>query len=250
MFFIACIAKINSQCQGPPPPAGYINCYALDTDNDGFALFDMDYFITYVERPRLENIYGVSSSGYNVTFQTGFFGAVLPLQYTNVVANYEIKAIVFTYTGSGPTFDPQPPCYWPTLISTEIQLFVMPYNGDYDQDGILNVDEDTNNNLNLMDDDNDNDGIINLIDTVNNLSVNEIEHLALKVYPNPVTNGIITFESNVLISTVSVYDLSGKQVAEPKVQSNTINVGLLANGIYFVKFDAENGSLFKKIIIQ
>lgn len=249
-FSLFCIVKSNSQCGGPPPPAGYISCYALDTDNDGFAVFDMDYYITYVERPRQENIYGVSSSGYDVTFRTSFSGTLLPLQYTNSVANYELKAIVFTYTGTGPTFDPQPPCYWPPLISTEIQLFVVPYNADFDGDGILNVDEDTNNNLNLMDDDDDGDGIINLKDAVNNMSLNEIRNVTLTVYPNPVTNGIITFESSVLISALSIYDLSGKQVAEPEIQSNTLDVGTLANGIYFVKFEVENGSVFKKIAIQ
>jgi len=247
---VCCMKKANGQCQGPPPPAGYINTYALDTDNDGFALFDMDYYITYIERPRLENIYGVSSLGYDFTFRTGFLGTILPLQYTNVTANYELRAIVVTYTGSGPTFDPQPPCYWPPLISTELQLIVVPYDGDFDGDGIPNIDEDTNDNLNLMDDDDDSDGIINLKDSINNLSLEETTKVTLTLYPNPVTNGSITFESSVSVSAVSIYDLSGKQVARPTVQSNSLRIDTLANGIYFIQFKTEHGSVFKKISIQ
>ncbi len=248
LFLIVCIAKSNSQCQGPPPPAGIDYVYALDTDNDGYATFDMDYYITYVERPRLENIYGISSSGYNFTFQA-IFGPVLPLQYTNVTAN-ENHYVVANYSGSGPTFQPQPPCYWPLYLAINVFLIPVPSDLDMDQDGITNADEDTNNNLNLMDDDDDNDGEINLKDAVNNLSLTDVRNISLTVYPNPVANGILTFESNVLISAVSIYDLSGKMVAQPEIQSKTVNIDTLANGIYLVKFVSENGLTYSKIAIQ
>lgn len=248
LCLIFVIVESNSQCQGPPPPAGIDYVYALDTDNDGYATFDIEYYILQVEKPKYENIFGVSSSGYNFTFQTTM-GVILPLQYTNITAD-ENHFIVATYSGSGPVFVPQPPCFWPLYLATNIYLIPTPYDQDMDNDGITNTAEDSNNNLNLMDDDDDNDGIINLKDAVNNLSVTEIRNLDLKIYPNPVTDGSFTFASNVLISTVSVYDLSGKEVAKTKIESNTVNTGKLSNGIYFVKFDTEKGSFFRKIIIQ
>ena len=109
-FSICCLVKSNGQCGGTPPPPGADYVYALDTDNDGHATFDMDYYITNVQRPNLESIFGVSSSGYNLTFQD-LFGPVLPLQYTNVTAN-EDHFVVATYSGSGPVFEPQPMVLW------------------------------------------------------------------------------------------------------------------------------------------
>jgi hypothetical protein len=242
--------KANAQCNGPFPPPGINYVYGLDTDNDGFAIFDIQYFIDHTDRPHLESYFGITSSGYNAIYRN-HFGVIQPLLYTNTVQNEEC-GIEYQYSGSGTEFAEQPPCYWPVFIylSSGLILITVPFNGDEDNDGILNKDEDTNNNQNLMDDDDDNDGVINLKDATNNLATVENTSIALSIYPNPVTNGFLTFESNVAITTVIIYDLIGKRIAENKINSNTIHVDALAAGMYFVRFQSDNGSVTKKITIQ
>ena len=248
-FSLCCLAQANAQCTTPPPP-GYNNVYALDTDNDGYATFDIQYYIDYIDRPLQESIYGVSSSGYNFVFRDGNYN-LAPLMYTSATTiDPAYPTITQEYTGSGPTFDPLPPCYWPIPGGSVLDLIVVPFDQDFDNDGILNVDEDTNHNGNLMDDDDDHDGIINFRDAVNNLGIATTTTLSLNTYPNPVTNGVVSFQSNALITDVTIYDVSGKQLSENKIQSNTIHVDTLAAGIYFLKFQSEKGPILKKIIIN
>ncbi|MFT6167842.1 MAG: hypothetical protein ACJASF_002552 [Vicingaceae bacterium] len=77
----------------------------------------------------------------------------------------------------------------------------------------------------------------------------------VKVYPNP-ANGIVTFESEVGIETVEVYDLRGKllQNSFKLLNSRSVTEVDLTNfnsGIYFLKLMMENGEgVTKKIIKQ
>ncbi len=247
-FSLLVVVKSNAQCGGPPPPAGLSYVYALDTDNDGYATFDMDYYITHIERPLQENGHGVSSSGYDFILKN-ISGTLLPLLYTNTVLN-ESVIIEFVYTGSGPTFDPEPPCYWPVLLASTVRLIPVPHDEDMDNDGILNEDEDTNNNLNLMDDDDDQDGIINLKDASNTLTTSDVFDFTLAIYPNPIVNGILVFKSTVPVKMVTVYDVCGKELAQLKPSSDSVNFENFASGIYFVKFQCDATRVFKKVIIR
>jgi len=235
------------QCTVPPPP-GYDIIFSLDPDNDGFASFDIAYYIQNFSTPLMESIYNVSASGYNTVFYNSN-NQVSALQYTNLVVD-EFCDINYEYSGTGPTFDPQPPCYWPVFTNLSVKLVTVPNNLDMDGDGILNVDEDTNHNLNLMDDDDDNDGIINLRDSSNTLSLNNHTNLKISVYPNPAGNGFVTFESNAIVSAVTIFDLSGKQLQEGQINGNVLPVNQLANGIYFFKFQSDQGAVLKKIVIN
>lgn len=250
-LFLFCFSlNVHSQCNGTPPPMGLSLIYGLDTDNDGYAVFDIQYYIDHIDRPLQESIYGVSSSGYHFVFRDGNDN-LAPLMYTSATSyNYPYAAVSQEYTGSGPTFDPLPPCYWPIPGASLLAFIVVPFDQDFDNDGILNSDEDSNNNGNLMDDDDDNDGIINLRDAVNNLSSVQHGTITLNVYPNPVTNGILGFDSNMAIASVAIYDVTGKLVSENKIDGTTLNVATLSPGIYFFKFQSENGSIFKKIAIR
>lgn len=250
LLLLGFLIQANGQCTGPPPPPGLNDVFALDTDNDGFATFDIQYYIDHIDRPNMENSFGVSSSGYNFVFKDRNY-VVSPLLFTNTIQN-ESCYLYHEYTGSGPLFEPLPPCFWPIEIYmvSVLRLVVVAPNLDFDNDGILNVDEDSNHNQNLMDDDEDSDGIINYKDATNNLAVNEHAAVSLAIYPNPVTNGELTFDSNATINGATIYDLSGKQLQQTKISSNTLQLGTFASGIYFVKFDSDQGPIFRKIIIQ
>ena len=71
---------------------------------------------------------------------------------------------------------------------------------------------------------------------------------AMRVYPNP-SNGIIqySYNGNVTINTIEVYNLQGKQILKQKA-TTTIDISTVANGIYFVKFNANEGSLIKRVV--
>ena len=250
LFGLGLFLQANAQCGGPPPPPGLNYLYGLDMDNDGFAIFDLQYYIDSWDRPNMESTFNVSASGYNFIPRNANLEAI-PLLYTNVIQNESVY-MDHQYSGSGPVFEPQPPCYWPIEVyfNYGLRLITVPFDGDFDNDGILNQDEDTNFNRNLMDDDDDHDGIINLKDNVNNLGLQENAGISLTVYPNPVTNGVVTFDSNVSISTVTIYDLSGKQLSETEINTNALRVDTLASGIYFFKFQSGNGSVYKKIAVN
>lgn len=239
-----------AQCGGTPPPPGYTSVYGLDTDNDGFAVFDIQYYIDHIDRPLMESYFGASSSGYNATLYVN--SVAQPFLFTNTSQN-QTGGIDYQYTGTGPEFEPQPPCYWPVewyFGSRGLLFIIVRFDSDEDDDGILNKDEDTNNNQNLMDDDDDHDGTINLWDTTNNLAISQNQNITLNIYPNPVTDGLLTFESNAAIERVIVFDLAGKQLAEYKPNSNTIRLDTITAGMYFAKFQSGNGSVTKKIAIR
>ena len=241
------VFELQAQCNTPPPP-GYNPVYSVDLDNDGYTTFDIGYYILNEDRPAMEQIHNVSSSGYNFVFYNSL-NTVSELTYTNITLE-EFCSVHYEYTGTGPTFDPQPPCYWPVPTQGNIKLVAVAFDGDQDADGILNTDEDTNHNLNLMDDDDDNDGIINLEDSTFTLASNSQTIAKVNVYPNPVTNGILYIESSDTISTVAVYDVAGQLVLLATAPSKSLRVDRLARGVYFVKCQAGKSSVVTKIVIQ
>lgn len=79
------------------------------------------------------------------------------------------------------------------------------------------------------------------------------EEKEIEIYPNPSHgNFIITFE-NIEPTTISVYDMAGKEVWKTKNitmqnKTTTINLNNIANGIYFVKITTANQTIIKRII--
>ena len=246
LFIVFLSLNVNAQCSLPPPP-GYYPIYSIDLDNDGFAPFDIAYIIEHVHKPNMEQYYNVSSSGYNFEFYNTNHD-LSALTYTNIVID-EWGSIKNVYSGSEPTFDPQPPCYWIFPDEYSVRLIPVPFDGDMDGDGITNKMEDTNNNLNLMDDDDDHDGIINLLDPVA-LGVASSGNLNFKIYPNPVTNGSITFQSTVTPKAITIYDFTGKLLVKKTISSNILDVSMLVSGTYLLKAEVNDISIFKKIVIR
>ncbi|CAM3476690.1 T9SS type A sorting domain-containing protein [Flavobacterium longum] len=235
-----------AQCGPIPPPLGMNLVYSIDLDNDGFTIFDISYYIDNIERPLMEEIHGVSSSGYDFVFYNQN-NIISPLIYPNIFVN-EICWIQYDYSGTGPTFDPVPPCNYPPFPGGYIQLIAVPFNGDQDNDGILNLNEDSDGDLNLMNDDDDSDGILNFLDP-SNLNVESQSVDSLRVYPNPVNHGTIYLETSSQVLRVSLIDQSGKQIKIIETPESTINVSDFATGIYFLKIETETSVMTKKIQI-
>ena len=54
-------------------------------------------------------------------------------------------------------------------------------------------------------------------------------------------------ENNVIVKSVQVYDVMGKQLLEVK-NVNQIDVSDFATGLLFVKIETENGYVMKKVV--
>ena len=75
----------------------------------------------------------------------------------------------------------------------------------------------------------------------------------IKVYPNPVTDGVFTISSAKELNSVEVYSISGVTVESVKCDGNnvTIDVANLAKGVYFVKVETKVGGFStSKLIVK
>ena len=78
------------------------------------------------------------------------------------------------------------------------------------------------------------------------------EGSGVKVYPNPVTDGVFTVTSSKELKSVEVYSIAGVAVASVECEGNavTVNAAGLAKGVYFVKVETEAGSSSSKLIVK
>ena len=78
------------------------------------------------------------------------------------------------------------------------------------------------------------------------------EGSGVKVYPNPVSDGIFTVSSSKVIKNVDVYSTAGVLVESVKCDANnvTLSASKLAKGIYFVKVETEAGASNSKLIVK
>lgn len=66
------------------------------------------------------------------------------------------------------------------------------------------------------------------------------------LYPNPVKDVLNISTQELLTEPVSVYDITGRQVAYQKLNNNSISVGSLPAGIYILKIGAKSGKFIKQ----
>ena len=77
------------------------------------------------------------------------------------------------------------------------------------------------------------------------------EIAGLKVYPNPVSNGVLHVESSLnLEKTVSLFDVLGKEVIKTTTSNTTINIANLNSGIYIVKITEGGKTATKKLVVK
>jgi hypothetical protein len=69
----------------------------------------------------------------------------------------------------------------------------------------------------------------------------------LTIHPNPVKD-IITIDNLTLPAQVSIVSVSGKLVFATTLTVNTLNVGNLPNGVYFIKLSTKEGTKISKIV--
>jgi hypothetical protein len=69
----------------------------------------------------------------------------------------------------------------------------------------------------------------------------------IRIYPNPSTTGIFYTNTNLIDKQIAVYDLLGNAIENLYINNNTIDLGNLENGIYFIII---NNRPKQKIIIN
>ena len=88
--------------------------------------------------------------------------------------------------------------------------------------------------------------------TINDLlGVAQNDIAGLRVYPNPVNNGLlyIATDSND-VKAVRIYDVLGKKVIETSVNEQAVNVSALTSGIYVVKITEAGKTATRKLVIK
>jgi hypothetical protein len=84
------------------------------------------------------------------------------------------------------------------------------------------------------------------------LSTEEFKTKLFTIYPNPTTE-FLNIETNETINSVTVYNLLGKQIMfieGNQILNNTLNVGNLTKGIYFITIEANGKNEKLKFIKQ
>ncbi len=82
------------------------------------------------------------------------------------------------------------------------------------------------------------------------LGVNKNDISGLSVYPNPVTNGTFSINSNSgSMKTVVIYDVLGKQVLKTNT-TNSVNVSNLNGGVYVLKITEDGKTATRKLVIR
>ena len=92
-------------------------------------------------------------------------------------------------------------------------------------------------------------GVFTVFPIVN--SVKELSSELIHLSPNPATS-ILNIQSEVTIETIEISDVNGQLISVHNVfgQSTSLNLGNLTSGIYFIKLNASDSSIVKRIVIQ
>lgn len=81
-------------------------------------------------------------------------------------------------------------------------------------------------------------------------SLEQLEKLTLKVYPNPAT-GTVNIQST-QAGTVRILDLTGRIVKEEKMEAGerTLSLDGLNTGLYFVQLNGQHSSISQRLIVE
>jgi len=87
-----------------------------------------------------------------------------------------------------------------------------------------------------------------VVSFIGTTGIAEIESTGIKIYPNPVKDELRIESDEWKINRIEITDLSGKVIDRFDSLRNQINVSALSQGIYFLKFETDKGTVTKKFI--
>ncbi|MGJ8593577.1 MAG: T9SS type A sorting domain-containing protein [Aquaticitalea sp.] len=120
---------------------------------------------------------------------------------------------------------------------------------DDDGDGILTIDEDYNGNGDPTDDDTNGNGIADYLEASVTLAVSELNVLEVSVFPNPVTD-MLNLKSVQTMTSVKVYNLLGQVVmsSSPNALETSVNLSSFRSGVYVLKVAIGNRAETFKVV--
>ena len=78
---------------------------------------------------------------------------------------------------------------------------------------------------------------------------NEVSNLTLSIFPNPVKNHLIfKLNNNAVINSITVSDISGRQVLMTKTNVERLSVNQLSRGLYIASITTNKGTFSQKFI--
>jgi len=80
------------------------------------------------------------------------------------------------------------------------------------------------------------------------LGINELQNIAISIYPNPVLESLFIAAEGEEIETISVYTISGKRIISETLTTNQIDVSALKAGLYFIEMTTFEGKSILKFI--
>ena len=81
------------------------------------------------------------------------------------------------------------------------------------------------------------------------LSTDDFDELSITTFPNPIQDVLrINNTSNLKITSIKIYDLSGRLVLNKKSNINQVEVSHLNSGSLFLEIETEHRVVFKKMI--
>ena len=88
---------------------------------------------------------------------------------------------------------------------------------------------------------------INLPGNNPTLSIDDISALPMAVFPNPATKEL-TIESEGVLASFSIVDLSGRMVQSGKLNENVISIEHLKSGVYILEVKHSLGKQSKRFV--
>ncbi len=226
-------------------PPGCYTFGMLDNDGDGVVTIDIPVFKQYMFT-FFYNMTGFDASvSYYLTHDVLYPDQTqTTYTYTQGVSQWNIDTS-YIYTGSGEQYT-----YTDYHLSMNYLGCMIPElydpNGDEDEDGIPNVDEDTNGDGVLENDDSDGDGVPNYRQSA--LGVKDVNKNPTSVYPNPAISKVSISNADAN-SVVSVFDLNGRKLKQLQNVSD-IDVSDLASGVYLLQISSDTKSQTIRFVKQ
>ena len=83
------------------------------------------------------------------------------------------------------------------------------------------------------------------------MSIDDVNVLDMRIYPNPVDGNYVTILSPVNgTKYVQVFDIMGKRVMDTSINNNTLDVSLINSGYYMIKVTINGQSKISKLIVR
>lgn len=81
--------------------------------------------------------------------------------------------------------------------------------------------------------------------------IEQLKEMNVLLYPNPASH-IVHIKPNdgIIITSIQLYDISGKKINVTLSDEKTLDVTSLSNGIYLLNIFSEDGSVSKKLVIK